>query len=245
MVALKHFARLEGTTGPSAIHHFGGTRSVTISADTDDSIITSAELNTRLREKFGRSAARVPGLRMRLGGQEEEMGLSMNGLFFALVIACISIYFILVILFNSFLQPILIMSVIPFAAGGVFLTLVLHNRPLVFISLVGMLGLAGVVVNDAIVMVSSLNRKVKEEGHSIESIAEGALGRFRPVILTTLTTFAGLVPLAYGIGGDLPMIRPMVLVMAWGLVFATAVTLVFIPVLYSFVLVRNAEGADG
>ena len=157
----------------------------------------------------------------------------------ALAVVLVSIYFLLVVLFNSYLQPLLIMSIIPFAVMGTFLTLMIHNRPLILISLIGMLGLIGIVVNDTIVMISHLNRKCREEGKSNQVIASAALDRFRPVILTTLTTFAGLIPTAYGIGGDLPSIRPMVLTMAWGLVFSTIVTLGYIPLLFSFLKIKQ------
>ncbi len=179
---------------------------------------------------------------MKLAGQEEETETSMEGFFFALVVVLISVYFLLVVLFNSYLQPVLIMSVIPFAVVGAFLTLILHGRPLIFISLLGILGLIGVVVNDTIVMITHLNATCRDEGNKLESIANGAVDRFRPVILTTLTTFAGLLPTSYGFGGDIPSIRPLVLVMAWGLFFATVITLGFIPTLYSFI--RVGDGAE-
>ena len=104
-----------------------------------------------------------------------------------------------------------------------------------------MLGLIGIVVNDTIVMIGHLNKKCRAEGKSYTVIARAALERFRPVILTTLTTFAGLLPTAYGIGGDLPSIRPMVLTMAWGLIFCTIVTLGYIPLIFSFVRVKKKD----
>ncbi len=235
LVPLKHVAGIDQGPGPSAIRHYGGRRSVTVTADVDDGIITSHRVNELIKDRFAKTVKGTPGVLMKTGGQEEEMALSMKGFYFALAIGVIAIYFILVVLFNSYLQPAIIMSVIPFAASSVFLTLMIHGRPLVFISLVGMLGLIGVVVNDTIVMINQLNRECRENGFSGESIARGAADRFRPIVLTSLTTFAGLIPTAYGIGGDLPLIRPLVLVMAWGLLITTWVTLFFIPVLYSFV----------
>ena len=131
------------------------------------------------------------------------------------------------------------MSIIPFAVMSVFLTLMIHNMPLVFISLVGLLGLIGVVVNDTIVMISHINANCKEHGNTLKIIAESAVDRLRPVMLTTLTTFAGLLPTAYGIGGNLPVIRPLVIVMAWGLLISTIVTLGLIPIIVSFTKVNK------
>lgn len=239
LIPLRFVASLSQQTGDSVIHHYRGRRSVRITADIDVKKTTSAEVNDLVRHHFKERLPGHPGLRMKLGGQEEETDASMGGFYFALVVVLVSIYFLLVVLFNSYLQPALIMSVIPFAVGGSFLTLMMHQRPLILISLIGMLGLIGIVVNDTIVMISHLNKKCRESGKSMEVIASAALDRFRPVILTTLTTFAGLLPTAYGIGGDLPSIRPMVLTMAWGLVFSTLVTLGFIPLLFSFVRIRN------
>ena len=125
------------------------------------------------------------------------------------------------------------MSAIPYAVLGVFITFMLHGMPLGFIALIAILGLVGVIVNTSIVMIATLNEKGANEGFSLATIVDGSVMRFRPVILTTITTVAGLLPTAYGIGGDLPFIRPMVLALAWGLVFGTLISLVFIPLIYT------------
>jgi multidrug efflux pump subunit AcrB len=109
-----------------------------------------------------------------------------------------------------------------------------HGLPIGFIALIGVLGLTGVVVNTSIVMISTINEEcAREGGKSFAAIIEAAVIRFRPVILTTVTTVVGLLPTAYGIGGELPFIRPMVLAMAWGLAFATFISLLFIPLIYA------------
>ncbi|MCP4137404.1 MAG: efflux RND transporter permease subunit, partial [bacterium] len=241
LIALKHFAEFDPGTGPAVINHYRGKRSVAITANVNSKIITPSEVNALIRKEFEKKAAAIPGLTMKLAGQEEEASMSMGGLFLAGLVILVAIYFLLVILFNSYLQPALIMSIIPYAVMGVFLTLIIHNRPLILISLMGLLGLIGIVVNDTIVMISHINSVCKEQGKSIQAIANACVDRFRPVILTTLTTFAGLLPTAYGFGGDIPSLRPMVLTLAWGLVFSTTVTLGFIPILYSFITVRSVK----
>ena len=241
LIPLGVFARFDETVGPSVIHHTSGKRAVRITAETDNDVITPVEVNQKLKNEFEKKAASVPGFRLKFGGQEEEMMISFKGFYFAMLVALLSIYFLLVILFDSYLQPFIIMSIIPFAVVGVLLTLILHNMPLTFIALIGMLGLVGVVVNDTIVMISHINKVCEEEGFHLKNIAKASVERFRPVILTTLTTFAGLLPTSYGIGGDLPEIRPMVLTMAWGLIFTTMITLGFIPIVYSFVTLRRKK----
>ncbi|MFW6250020.1 MAG: efflux RND transporter permease subunit [Alkalispirochaetaceae bacterium] len=233
LIPLRNVASLAESAGPAVINHYGGTRSVSITANIDTDVTTSAEVNAMIMDEFAQRADGTPGLRMVLAGEQEETAQAMQGFGFALIIVLVSIYFVLVIVFNSYGQPLLIMSIIPFALVGVFATLATHGLPLTFISLIGLLGLIGVVVNGTIVMISNLNGRVESDGLSREVIADGAADRFRPVIITTLTTFVGLLPTAYGVGGDIPDIRPLVLVMAWGLVFSTLVTLGFIPVIYA------------
>jgi multidrug efflux pump subunit AcrB len=233
LVPLGSFARFDETAGPSVIRHYDGNRSVTVTAEVDTDRITSIEANELVRKEFMPKAHKHAGFKMEIGGEEKKTMESMQSFFMALVMACVAIYFLLVILFNSYVKPILIMSAIPFALIGVFLTFMIHGLPLSFIALIGILGLVGVVVNDTIVMVSHLGKVCERFGATFTTIGRGAADRFRPVILTTLTTTAGLMPIAYGIGGDLPFIRPMVLALAWGLVFATLISLIFIPLVYS------------
>jgi len=149
-------------------------------------------------------------------------------------IAVVGIYFLLVLLFNSFTQPILVMIAIPFGIVGVIITFALHGEPLGFIGMLGIIGLAGVVVNDSLVLVDHVNqlRKERPDENVFKLIVEGASNRLRPVILTTLTTLAGLVPLAYGIGGADPYMAPMALALGYGLLFATPLTLILVPCLY-------------
>lgn len=233
LVPLGTFAKFDETAGPSVIHHYDANRSVTITAEVDTKIITSGEASRLVVAKFEPQARKHAGFKMEIGGEEKKTAESMESFFFALVVALIAIYFLLVILFDSYVAPLLIMTAIPFSLIGVFITFMVHGLPLGFIAMIGILGLVGVVVNDAIVMVSHLSG-VCPSGATLESIAKGAADRFRPIVLTTLTTTAGLMPIAYGIGGDLPFIRPMVLALAWGLVFATVISLIFIPLIFSY-----------
>lgn len=234
LVPLAHFAHFKETVGPAVVHHYDGNRSVTITAEVDTEKITSFEANQLLRERFEPKVLKHAGFKMELGGEEKKTQESFQSFYVALAIALLAIYCLLIILFNSFTQPLLIMSAIPLALIGVFLTLLIHNLPLGFIAMIGIVGLVGVVVNDTIVMVSRLNEMTADGDNTLTAITEGATSRFRPVILTTLTTAAGLLPTGYGIGGDLPFIRPMVLALAWGLVFATVISLILIPILYSY-----------
>ncbi|MBN2436765.1 MAG: efflux RND transporter permease subunit [Spirochaetes bacterium] len=233
MVRLEHVVTLAEQKADVMIIRENGKRSVNITADVDTDIITSSRLNKIITNFLADKPS--PQTHFVFGGQAAESAESLSGFLFAGIFVFVSIYFILVILFDSYMLPTLIMSIIPFAVCASFLTLVVHGRPLIMISMLGMLGLIGVVVNDTIVMITHLAANCVAKKYTIKMCAKAASTRLRPVVLTTLTTFAGLLPAAYGVGGDIPSVRPMVLVMAWGLLFCTIVTLVFIPVLYSIV----------
>jgi multidrug efflux pump subunit AcrB len=131
------------------------------------------------------------------------------------------------------IQALIVMLTIPFALIGVVFAFLIHFEPLSVLALLGLVGLCGVVVNDSIVLVDFVNRLRKESNLNLEEVVkEACLLRLRPVILTTITTIAGLGTVAYGIGGMDPFLRPMALSICWGLLFATFLTLIVIPCVY-------------
>jgi multidrug efflux pump subunit AcrB len=170
-----------------------------------------------------------------MGGEAKETRESMQGALFALGLAALLIYFLLVMLFNSATQPFMIMVAVPFGIVGALLAFNIHGIPLNFMGIIGMIGLSGVVVNDSVIMVDFINqvyRETETDQTIIMDIIDGAKQRFRPVLLTTITTVAGLLPTVYGVGGSATMIVSTVMAIAYGLLFATFVTLIFIPSLY-------------
>ena len=137
---------------------------------------------------------------------------------------------------RSFTQPFLIMVVIPFGITGVFIGFALQGMDLSMIALMGIIGLTGVLVNDSTVMLHGLNRKRIQAGHhtlSDQEVADGASTRLRPIMITSITTVAGLAPAAYELGGSNPFMTPMIMAMLWGVMFGTLVSLVLLPCLYS------------
>lgn len=233
LIPLKEVARLITGPGPSDYRHYDGERTVTIEADADIDIITPLEVTNAVFGNFDVDRD-WPGMQLGVGGEAFETEESMAGLFSTFIIAVIAIYFLLVILFNSFSQPFLVMVAIPFGITGVIVAFGLHGEPFSFMAIMGIIGLSGVVVNDSLVMVSHINDlKSQRNGESIPAmVAEGAADRLRAVILTTLTTVVALLPLAYGIGGTAVFMAPMALSLGWGLLFATPLTLILVPCLY-------------
>ncbi len=155
----------------------------------------------------------------------------------AIIMAVILIYIVLVLIFGSLTKPIIIMLAIPFGIIGIVLAFWLHGKVLFgFFAAIGAVGLAGVVVNDSIIMIAKLTknynnrRKKKDSNNQIASIAKT---RLRAVMLTTVTTVAGLVPTAYGFTGYDAMLAEMMLALAWGLLFGTFITLILVPCAYS------------
>ncbi|HBE03755.1 MAG TPA: hypothetical protein DC049_14975, partial [Spirochaetia bacterium] len=234
LVPVKHFLKKTESRSVKRIHHFNADRTINISANIDNKKTTPAALYKKInsdlpdiREKFG-------SLRFLIRGETQESMKTMKSFAAAMIIAVIAIYFLLVLQFNSFLQPLLILVTIPFGMIGVIIAFSLHGLAFTMMALLGILGLSGVVVNDSIVMVDFINSQAKmnPEKPLIDLIVEGAVSRLRPILMTSITTVAGLLPTAYGIGGYDYMIAPMVLALAWGLFFATALTLFLVPALY-------------
>jgi multidrug efflux pump subunit AcrB len=128
-------------------------------------------------------------------------------------------------------QPLIIMSAIPFGFIGVVAAFAIFGLPIGFMALMGMLGLVGVVINDSIVLVTFINRYLKDYGFNVHSLVKAAVSRFRPVLLTTVTTVVGLLPVAHMPGGD-PFLKPMATSFAYGLIFSTTIVLIFVPTCY-------------
>ncbi len=234
LITLKAVATLQSSPGPTDYRHHDGERTVTIEADVDQETTTPLEVTKAVFDHFDLDR-NWPGLRLSLGGEQIETEKSMAGLFRTLVIAVIGIYFLLVLLFNSFTQPFYVIVAIPFGIIGVIITFALHGEPFGFVAIMGIIGLSGVVVNDSLVLVNHLNllRRQRPEDNIREIVAEGTSDRLRAIILTTLTTVVALLPLAYGLGGTAVFMAPMALALGWGLVFATLLTLILVPCLYT------------
>ena len=234
MIRVSEVVSFDNGPGESDHHHYDGERTITITGDVNKDIITPLEATAAVLDRFG-GEADSQGLRLIKGGESVETEKSMRSLGVTMVVAFIGIYFILVLLFNSLLQPFLVMAAIPFGMIGVIMAFAVHREPFSFLAMLGVIGMGGVVVNDSLVLVNHLNKLREDDpGRPIkERVAEGASNRLRAIIMTTLTTVAGLLPLAYGLGGDSPYMSPMALALGSGLLFATLLTLVLIPSLYT------------
>ncbi len=217
--------------GPLEFKHVNGVRTETISADLNPKLTSSAMIKKLVSEHFKQSWAEQPKLEVAFAGESREQKKIFGGFLTAGIIALVSIYLVVALLLNSLGQSFIVMSVIPFAIIGVIWSFYAHGMPLSFFSTMGTLGLVGVVVNDTIIMVTEVNRELARNklANLVRTVVSGAKDRLRPVLLTTFTTVAGLLPTAYGLGGKDGLIMPLTMAMAYGLLFATLITLILTP----------------
>ena len=234
MIALGSVATLKPGPGPATYYHYDGERAVMITSDVIAGVTTPLDATNEILANFD-LAGNWPGMRFIVGGEAEETQQSMQSLFRAFMIALIGIYFVLILLFNSPTQPFMVMLAIPFGIMGVILAFALHDTDIGFLAMMGVVGLSGIVVNDSLVLVNHINnlRRQNPEKKTRDLVAEGAADRLRAVLLTTITTVVGLLPLAYGVGGSDPFIAPMALALGYGILFATPLTLGIVPCFYA------------
>ncbi len=158
LIKLKEVALIKTGTGRSTINHYNGDRVITITADVDKDITTSAMVAQSIKQKFAHISEKYPGADLIFGGEAKETKDSMGDLKSAFLTALLSIYIILILLFRSFSQPLLVLAIIPFGLVGSLLALTLHGILLSFMGMIGIIGLSGVVVNDSIIMVDFINK---------------------------------------------------------------------------------------
>ncbi|MEM1343076.1 MAG: efflux RND transporter permease subunit [Pseudomonadota bacterium] len=208
--------------------------SVTANVEPDSASTTIAKALER--DVMPRLAADYPGLGYRLGGRQEAMGeIFQSFLQTSIPLTLIMMYALLAIPFRSFVQPIIVLMAIPFGYVGAVLGHMVMGMSLSMISIFGVIALAGVVINAAIVMIDVANRQRAAGEDAFEAIAEAGTRRFRPILLTTLTTFGGLAPMIFETSAQAKFLVPMAVSLGFGIVFATAITLLLIPALYLIV----------
>ena len=173
-----------------------------------------------------------PGYTVHIGGEAEEMLTAFRDLLLALLLAVIFVYMIMAAQFESLVQPLIIMFTMPLGLIGVIWALAIGNLPVSVPALVGVIVLAGVVVNNGIVLVDYVNI-LRQKGHAVEeALMLAGPTRFRPILMTALTTILGLLPMAFGTGDGAEMQAPMAVAVIGGLTVAAALTLIVVPVIY-------------
>ncbi|MED4587234.1 efflux RND transporter permease subunit [Priestia flexa] len=239
-VPLKAVADISRGQGPSQITREDRLREIRVTAD-----IIGRDLGsiTDDIEKQLKSEISLPNKQYKIvfGGQNEQMNDAFYKLSLALALAVVLVYMVMAGQFESFLYPFIIMLSVPLTFIGIISGLLITNQPLGVGSLIGILILTGIVVNNAIVLVDYL-QQLRKEGYELkEAILLAGPTRLRPILMTTLTTIIGLIPLTLGIGEGTELQQPMAIVIVFGLSFATIITLIFIPVIYYLVEKRKLK----
>ena len=235
MIPLKNVASTELTSGYGKIRRYDEKRVITVTANIETGINTSRTVNLEIKKIMGPHMQRYPDYIMNLGGEYEDTEKSMASMFQSFGLAIFLIYIIITCTFKSFIQPFMLMFTIPLAVMGVFFGLIVMRTPIGMMSFLGIIALSGIVVNDSIVLIDFINRKMAEGGDRIAAIVDASKTRLRPILLTSITTILGLMPLALGIFGKERMMTPMAISIVWGLSFSSILTLLIIPCLYAIV----------
>ena len=239
LVPLRDLVNIEDTQTPNSISRRDGKRTTTVFADikAKKKKITPLEIADQLEhEVFPQVIKDQPSTTLSFTGEIYDSREATRGFANATIMVVFLIFTILAVLYNSLTRPLIIMLAIPFGLVGVIMAFWLHGKVLFgFFAAVGTLGLAGVVINDSIIMLAKLDKDfcAATRAQINGQIADIAKTRLRAVILTTITTVAGVLPTAYGLAGYDAMLAEMMLALAWGLIFGTLITLILIPCLYA------------
>ncbi|NRA85272.1 MAG: efflux RND transporter permease subunit, partial [Gammaproteobacteria bacterium] len=228
-ITLASVSEIIETVGPAQINRVNQQRVAIISAnitsgDQNKAVADAKALINQLNLPFSVIAS--------FGGQSEEMEQSFNSMMMALALAIFLVYLVMASQFESLLHPLLILFSVPLAAVGSIYGLFITGTNISVIVFIGLIMLAGIVVNNAIVLVDRINQLRQQGIEKTQAITEAAISRLRPIIMTTLTTTLGLVPMAIGLGEGAELRAPMAITVISGLLCSTFLTLIVLPVLY-------------
>ena len=231
-VPLVEAVTLKRGRADTSIERRNGRRVVTVSADVRPRSQAAQVTEVLNSDTIPALSARYPGLSFSYEGRMADRTESIQSLIRGLLIALIIIYAMLAIPLNSYIQPLIIMLAIPFGLVGAVIGHLIMGYSLSVLSLFGIVALSGVVVNDSLVLIDFANRRRKKGSIAVEAIQDAAIQRFRPIMLTTLTTFGGLAPMIFETSRQARFLIPMAISLGYGIVFATVITLVIVPSVY-------------
>lgn len=241
---LTELVDIEVGRSASIIRRIDQKRSITISADVDEDSANAFDINNDLQTSFLAGLNdEFPDVTVRWGGQQEQTNESMYSMLFGFVFVIVGMYLLLTIEFKSYIQPLLVLTIIPFGFIGAVGGHLVMNLPLTLFSVYGLVALAGVVVNDSIVLIDFINRRVEDGLPLEEALLDAGRRRFRPVILTSVTTIAGMLPILFETSRQALVLIPMATSLAFGLMLATVLVLILAPTFYfvSAVAIRATQ----
>ena len=230
---ITELAEVNLSRGFSEINRVDQMRSVTISADLDETTANADLIITELQRSFVPELnERFPKVGIRWEGQREQSKESVGSLMVGFGVAILAMYVLLVLQFRSYIQPLLILAIVPFGMIGAVWGHAALSIPLTLFSMFGLVALSGVVINDSIVLIDFINTRVRAGNSLLDALTQAGERRFRPIMLTSLTTIAGLIPLMLERSFQAQLMIPMAASLAFGLMLATFLVLILVPVFY-------------
>jgi len=230
-VPLTEVARIDTNEAFTTINRRNGRRVVSVGMDAEPSNAVNRVLSSLQEEELPRLQAEFPGLTWSFEGSQAEMRESTAALWGWFALALLAIYALIAVALKSYIQPLIIMGAIPFGIIGAVIGHILLGYDLSLVSLMGVIALSGVVLNDSLIMVDYANKQRKDSS-AFDAIHKAGLRRFRPIMLTTLTTFGGLTPIILETSRQAYNLIPMAISLGFGIVFATSIILVLVPSIY-------------
>jgi multidrug efflux pump subunit AcrB len=248
-IPLSRAVAIERGRAYTDINRRDGRRVVTISADVKPRSEAGQVISSLMTDVLPGLAQSYPGLTYSFEGRQADRRDSMQSLLKGMLIALLIIFAMLAVPLNSYIQPVIIMFAIPFGIVGAVVGHLIMGYSLSVVSMFGVVALSGVVVNDSLVLVDLCNRKRREGRSATEAVTEAAAQRFRPIILTTLTTFGGLAPMIFETSRQARFLIPMAISLGYGVLFATVITLLLVPSFYMIIedvraLVRSKRNTN-
>ena len=241
-VPLGHVATLHMGTSPPSVRRKDGQRVVTVTADIDEKRISAGEANAELRDNIlARLTAADTELVYSFGGEQQQQIESLDALYRGFVLAMLLIFALLATALSSYGKPFIVMAIIPFGVIGLVLGHLVLGVAISAASFLGFFGLAGVVVNDSLVMIDFMEQRLKEGVSPREAIIEGAMGRFRPIFLTSVTTFLGFTPLILERAIQAQFLVPFAASLGVGIMITTAILMLLVPALMAVYLRVNSS----
>ena len=231
-VPLGRVASMRLGSSPTTIRRTDGERVIAVTADVDREVVTGGEVTEQLAASvLPQLAAVEPGLSYSFGGEQQEQVESFGALAGGFALALLAIYALLAVPFGSYTKPLIVMAAIPFGIVGVIAGHLLLGLSMTMTSMFGVIGLSGVVVNDSLVMIDFINDRLRRGMPGREAIIDGAKARFRPILLTSVTTFLGVAPLVFERSLQAQFLIPMAASLGFGILFATVVLMMIVPAL--------------
>jgi multidrug efflux pump subunit AcrB len=240
-IPLNQVADIEMIRGYSTIQRVDRKRIITVISDINEHVANAREIVEDLKQNYLETLVnRFPGVTYDLEGQAKRTEESISSLKVGFSLAAMIMFLLLASQFRSYIQPVIIMTAIPFGLIGAIVGHYLLNLDITMISIFGIVALSGIVVNDSLILIDFINSRVREGSKIFDAVVAAGQNRFRPVLLTSVTTVAGLFPLLLETSFQAQFLIPMAVSISFGLIAATILTLVFVPSLY--VVIKDLTG---